>query len=186
METLLSEYAWLFRDAPSTIAGHKAVVHMKEGATPKLFSARPIPFPLRSAVEAELNRLVAGDILEPVDTTSTPIELASPIVCIPKQNGKMHICVDFKATINQYVFVDPHSFPRFEDIAAKLGGSEYFSKIDLTYAYLQMEVDKDSRKFMVIATHMGYNRYKRLPFGVSFAPAIFQKTMDKILAAWHT
>ena len=74
VKTLLSEFAWLFRDAPSTIAGHKAVVHMKEGA--KVFSARPIPFPLRSAVEAELNRLVAGDILEPVDTTSTPIEWA--------------------------------------------------------------------------------------------------------------
>ena len=182
VEPLLSEFAWVFREALSTIAGHKAVVHMKEGAIPKVFSARPIPFPLRSAVEAELNRLVAGDILEPVDTTSTPIEWASPIVCIPKQNGKMRICVDFKATINQYVFVDPHPLPRFEDIAAKLGGSEYFSKIDLSDAYLQMEVDKDSRKFMVIATHMGYYRYKRLPFGVSFAPAIFQKTMDKILA----
>ena len=53
--------------------------------------------------------------MEPVDTTSTPIEWASPIVCIPKQNGKMRICVDFKATINQYVFVDPHPLPRFED-----------------------------------------------------------------------
>ena len=55
VETLLSEFAWLLRDAPSTIAGHKAVVHMKEGAIPKVFSARPIPFPLRNAVEAELN-----------------------------------------------------------------------------------------------------------------------------------
>ena len=48
-------------------------------------------------------------------------------------------------------------------------------------AYLQMEVDVASRKYLVVATHTGYFRYKRLPFGVNFAPALFQKMMDKVL-----
>ena len=85
-------------------------------------------------------------------------------------------------TINPHVYVDPHPLPRFEDIIAKLSGSKTFSIVDLTDAYLQMEVDPSSRKFMVVATHKGYFQYKRLPFGVNFAPAIFQKTMEKILA----
>ena len=57
VEPLLSVFAWVFRETRSTIAGHKAVVHIKEGAITKVFSARPIhvPFPLWSAVEAELN-----------------------------------------------------------------------------------------------------------------------------------
>ena len=64
----------------------------------------------------------------------------------------------------------------------KLSGSTVFSIIDLTDAYLQLEVEEKSRKYMVIATHKGYYRYKRLPFGICFAPSIFQRTMDTILA----
>ncbi|KFD59941.1 hypothetical protein M514_07281 [Trichuris suis] len=45
-----------------------------------------------------------------------------------------------------------------------------------------MEVAPASRKYLVIATHKGYYRFKRLPFGVSFAPALFQKTMEQFLA----
>ena len=44
-----------------------------------------------------------------------------------------------------------------------------------------MEVGPASRKYLIIATHLGYFQFKKLTFGVSFAPAIFQKAMDKIL-----
>ena len=182
LASLLLEFGELFAEEPGTIVGHKAVVHLKEGAVPKLYSARPIPFPMKKAVEDELNRLVKQDILEIVDTTKNPIEWASPLVCVPKSSGGVRLCVDFRVTINPHVYVDPHPLPRFEDIIAKLSGSKTFSIVDLTDAYLQMEVDPSSRKFMVVATHKGYFQYKRLPFGVNFAPAIFQKTMEKILA----
>eukprot|EP00731_Ephydatia_muelleri_P010462 Em0005g1048a len=183
LASLLLEFGELFAEEPGTIVGHKAVVHLKEGAVPKLYSARPIPFPMKKAVEDELNRLVKQDILEIVDTTKNPIEWASPLVCVPKSSGGVRLCVDFRVTINPHVYVDPHPLPRFEDIIAKLSGSKTFSIVDFTDAYLQMEVDPSSRKFMVVATHKGYFHYKRLPFGVNFAPAIFQKTMEKILAA---
>ena len=182
IEGLLTQFKDLFSDEPGVIIGHKAVVHLKEGAVPRVCSARPVPFPIKGAVEAELDRLVKRNILEPVDTTVTPIEWASPIVVAMKSTGAIRICVDFKTTINQQVIMDPHPLPRFEDIMVKLSGSTVFSIIDLTDAYLQLEVEEKSRKYMVIATHKGYYRYKRLPFGICFAPSIFQKTMDTILA----
>ena len=182
IEGLLTQFKDLFSDEPGVIVGHKAVVHLKEGAVPRVCSARPVPFPIKGAVEAELDRLVKRNILEPVDTTVTPIEWASPIVVAMKSTGAIRICVDFKTTINQQVFMDPHPLPRFEDIMVKLSGSTVFSIIDLTDAYLQLEVEEKSRKYMVVATHKGYYRYKRLPFGICFAPSIFQKTMDTILA----
>ena len=86
------------------------MVHLKDGAILKVFSARPVPFPLRNAVEAEIDRLVREDILEAVDTTETHIEWASPIVCVPKCDGTVRLCVDFKGTINQHY---PHQLPRF-------------------------------------------------------------------------
>lgn len=131
---------------------------------------------------AELNRLLEEDILEPVDTTTTSIEWASPIVIATKSNGSIRICGDFRVTINPHVQIDNYPLPHFEDITAKLSGGKYFTKIDLKDAYLQLKVHPDSRKYLVIITQRGYFAYKRLPFGVSFAPALFQRTMDQILS----
>ena len=72
--------------------------------------------------------------------------------------------------------------PKPDEIFASLTGGEKFSKIDLSSAYQQMVLDESSREYVTINTQKGLYRYTRLPFGVSSAPAIFQRTMDTILA----
>lgn len=52
----------------------------------------------------------------------------------------------------------------------------------LTEAYLQIEVDEESKKFLVINTPQGLFQYNRLPFGVKCAPAIFQQIMDSMIS----
>ena len=44
-----------------------------------------------------------------------------------------------------------------------------------------MMLDDKSKKFMVINTHKGLYQYSCLLFGISSAPAIFQRAMDNIL-----
>ena len=56
-----------------------------------------------------------------------------------------------------------------------------FSKIDLTQAYLQLEVDEESKKYLTINTHKGLYRYNRLLFRIASAPAIWQRTTEQIL-----
>ena len=56
-----------------------------------------------------------------------------------------------------------------------------FSKIDLWHAYLQMELDDGARELCTINTHKGLYQYNRLPFGVSSAPAIWQRAMEQVL-----
>lgn len=56
-----------------------------------------------------------------------------------------------------------------------------FTKLDLSQAYQQILLDEESKKLLVINTHQGLFRYNRLPFGVSSAPGIFQRTMETIL-----
>ena len=68
-----------------------------------------------------------------------------------------------------------------DDLFASLAGGVAFSKLDLANAYQQLELDDDSKKFFTVNTHKGLFRYNRLPFGVSSAPAIFQRTMDSLL-----
>ena len=48
-------------------------------------------------------------------------------------------------------------------------------------AYLQIELDDESKQFLVINTHKGLYCFNRLPYGVASAPALFQKVMDQVL-----
>ena len=51
----------------------------------------------------------------------------------------------------------------------------------MSQAYQQLILEEESREFVVVNTHRGLFRYKRLPFGVSSAPGIFQRVMEAIL-----
>ena len=66
-------------------------------------------------------------------------------------------------------------------IFATLAGGKKFSKLDLSQAYQQLLLNKESSKLVTINTHRGLYRYSRLPFGVASAPAMFQQVMDTIL-----
>ena len=77
--------------------------------------------------------------------------------------------------------VDQFPMPTPEDLFATLAGGQAFTKLDLSQAYQQVTLEPDSCKYVTINTHRGLYQYKRLPFGVASAPAMFQEIMEKIL-----
>ena len=72
--------------------------------------------------------------------------------------------------------LDKYSIPNV-DLFAKLSGGCFFSKIDLSQAYLQLPLDDKSKKFVVINTPKGLFRFTRLPFGISASPGTFQDNL---------
>ncbi len=100
---------------------------------------------------------------------------------VVKPNSNVRICADFKVGINQYLDVQKYPLPLIEDILHTLTGGKQFSKIDLADAYLQVEVEESSRKYLVVSTHKGLFRYKRLPFGLASAQAIFQCAIESVI-----
>ena len=99
----------------------------------------------------------------------------------PKKDGKVRICEDHKVTVNLYLDVDQHPPPRLEELFATLANGKAFTKIDLSQAYQQLQLEESSAQYLTINTPMGLYQYTRLPFGVASAPAIFQRAMDMIL-----
>ena len=67
----------------------------------------------------------------------------TPIVVVPKTNG-VRLCGDFKVTINPNVIPEHYPLPNAEDMFASLNGGNVFSKIDLTHAYQQLEMNEAS------------------------------------------
>ena len=98
-----------------------------------------------------------------------------------KSNGIACICGDYKVTVNQAVKVNQYPITRIDDLFASLSGGKKFTKLELSHAYQQVQLDKASHQYATINTHKGLFRYNRLPFGVSSAPCIFQQIMEMLL-----
>ncbi|XP_054290006.1 uncharacterized protein K02A2.6-like [Macrosteles quadrilineatus] len=182
VKEVLKDFEDVFSEGHGKIKGYKAQIHVQEDANPQHFSARRVPFPLKKRIESELARLVNEDIIEEVDPATTAIPWATPTVNVEKDDGSIRICGDFRVTLNPNLVPENAIIPTFEELTNKVAGGQEFSKIDLRDAYLQMEVTEEHRKYLVIATHSGYYRYKRLPFGISSSPGIFQRYMERLLA----
>ena len=177
LEEVLKEFKEVFQDELGMLKGVTAKIYTDPGATPSFYSARPVPYALREKVEAGLERLQKQGIIEPVQFS----DWAAPIVPILKNDGSVRICGDYKITINQAAKLDRYPIPRIDDLFASLAGGKTFSKLDLSHAYQQIQLDKKSRQYVTVNTHRGLFQYTRLPFGVSSAPSIFQRVMENLL-----
>ncbi|XP_062405896.1 uncharacterized protein K02A2.6-like [Sardina pilchardus] len=174
---MLSNAGKVFQEGIGTLKHMKAQIVLEDEAVPKFHKARQVPYALRPKVENELHKLENEGILSKVDWS----EWATPIVPVVKGNGSVRICGDFKVTINPVLKAEQYPLPRIDDIFAALGQGKRFSKIDLAQAYLQMEMDESSKKYLTINTTKGLYQYNRLVFGIASAPAIWQKAMEQVL-----
>ena len=77
----------------------------------------------------------------------------------PMSNDDIRLCADFKVTINKHLEVDSNLLPKPANIAS-LNGGTLFSKLDLSQAYEQLEIDERCRDSLTINTHLGLFHYK--------------------------
>ena len=150
---------------------------MQEDAQPKFCKPRSVPLPLKEAIEEELDRLERIGVIEKVAYSRS----ATPLVCVPKKDGRIRLCGDYKDTLNQVLNVEQYPLPKPEDLFATLAGGDKFTVLDLTQAYQQLLLDDNSRQYVTVNTHRSLYRYTRLPYEVASAPTIFQRVMDTIL-----
>ena len=177
LDRLLKRYGDVFHNELGTLQGIQAKLVVQENTTPKFFKPRSVPYAIRGAIEKDLERLESLGVIEKVNYS----DWAAPIVPVPKADGSVRICGDYKVTVNPVLQVDQHPVPKAEDLFASLAGGKKFTKLDLSHAYQQVLLEPESRKYVTINTHKGLYSYNRLPFGVASAPAVFQQTMEKIL-----
>ena len=76
MRTTIQNHPSVFKPGLGTVKGITAKLEMKPDARPKFCKARPVPYALQQAVEAEYNRLESEGIVERVEFS----EWATPMV----------------------------------------------------------------------------------------------------------
>ena len=163
------QFPSLFDGKMGKIDGVKVKLHIDKDVTPVTQRHRRIPFHVRKEVEAEIKRLEDLDVIE---TVSGPTPWVSPVVIVPKKSKGVRVCIDMREA-NKAISREKHPMPTVEDLMSDLNSSTVFSKLDLSNAYHQLELDESSRYITTFTTHVGLRRYKRLLFGVNAASEIF-------------
>ncbi len=77
---------------------------------------------------------------------------------------------------------DIYPLPRLEELVEVASGNEFYATLDLKEAYLQVEIEENSRDITIFSDGVSLYRFKRLPFGLNCSPAIFSRQMAQILA----
>ena len=122
---------------------------------------------------------------------------ASPIVAVPKKTEpgeppRRRLCVDYRVINSLFPEVQKaHSKAKgvltlvpllqIDHIYAGLRGSKVFSTFDLRSEYHHMELSPEARAKSAFVTPMDKFEFTRCPFGLSQAPAYFQRLINKVI-----
>ena len=134
-------------------------IKLRNDAKPFALNApRRIAIPLLPKVKEELQRMEALGVISKIEE---PTEWCSPIVVVPKPNGKVRICVDL-TKLNTSVCRERHILPSVEQTLAQVGDAKYFSKLDANSVFWQIELAPESSKLTTFITPFG--RYALIVF----------------------
>ena len=100
---------------------------------------------------------------------------------VPKGDRSTRSCVDYHK-LNSVTILDQYPLPQIQYIFDQVGGSTIFSSLDLKAGYWQLAVAEDRIEKTAFRCHLGHYEFLRMPIGLTNAPAVFQRMMDKVLA----
>ena len=136
----------------------------------------------KQIIDTEVKKMLDAQIIQP---SKSP--WSSPVVLVEKKDGSIRFCVDYRK-LNLITTKDVYPLPRIDDSLASLQGKKWFSTLDFTAGYHQIPMNEHSRAKTAFITHGGLYEFKVMPFGLTSAPATFQRFMDVVLAGlkWNS
>lgn len=179
LDELLKKYEDTFQGdvKMKTVPNETVHIELEPDVQPIYMKPRPVPYARKKQIEDELDHLERSGIITKIEQS----DWGTPIVPVDKPDGSVRICADYKLTLNKVVKDFNYPIPRIEDIYAQMTGGKFFCTLDLSKAYLHLEMDEQSALLQSISTHKGIYRVNRLMFGIKIAPGKWQQLMDKVL-----
>ena len=183
LQALLEEHQEVFRPGRGGTGNPSLLKHrIQTGDHPpvkrRAYRASPEK---RKEIDRQVQGLLEDGIIE---ESCSP--WSSPVVLVRKKNNTWRFCVDYRG-LNSVTIKDSHPLPRVDDTLDALSGATWFSTLDFSDGYWQLEVAQEDREKTAFTTGQGLYQFRSMPMGLTNAPATFQRVMELVLKGlpWH-
>ena len=177
-KSLLFKWSDIFSTSPTDLGRTDLIKHEI-----KLTDDTPFKEPYRRITPAlyEEVRIHLKEMLEAGAIRPSQSPYSSNVVLVRKKDGSLRFCIDYRK-LNSRIVKDAYTLPRIDDTIDTLIGAKYFSKLDLRSGYWQAEVkEEDTEKTAFTVGNLGFYECNRMAFGLTNAPATFQRLMERCM-----
>nr|VZI14049.1 unnamed protein product [Spirometra erinaceieuropaei] len=173
----LAPFTSVFTWADQAIGRCNVVQHRINtgSAPPQHLPPRRIPFHFREELDKMVENMLQQGIIQP---SSSP--WAAPVTLVKKKDNSLRLCVDYRR-LNAITVRDAFPLPRMDDLLASMAGKKFFSTLDLSSSYWQIEVHPEDRAKTAFSLPSGLFEFTTLPMGLANAAATCQRLMQKLL-----
>ena len=102
------------------------------------------------------------------------------MVIVGKKDGSNRICVEYRK-LNAATKFDAYPMPWIDELLDNIGQSKYLTMLDLAKGYWQVPMAEKDKEKTAFSSPLGLLQFTTMPFGLSGAPATFQRLMDQVL-----
>ena len=166
------------------LAPHREGIDHKIGLREQANGAPPaLPWgPLYNMSKDELLvlRKTLDDLLAKGYIRSSNSEAAAPVLFARKPGGGLRFCCDYRA-LNAITKADRYPLPLIPETLRNLTGAQWLTKVDVVSAFHQIRMAKGEEYKTAFRTRFGSFEWMVCPFGLSGAPATFQRYINTLL-----
>ena len=143
---------------------------------------RRIPIGQQEEFDKEIASMLEKGAIEPGQSP-----WASPVVLVRKKDGSLRFCIDYRK-LNQVTQFDAYPLPRVDETLEAVGGSKFFTTLDLLSGYWQVGLTPEARLKSAFCVRSGLYLWNVMPFGLCNAPSTFERLMETVLQGlqWRT
>ena len=177
VQRLVIEYQDTLTDKPGKTSLVKHVIRMKDNNDTFRQKAYVLPQAMKPIMDKEVQQLLELGIIEKSNS-----EYHSPCMLVKKPNGSFRFVFDARMC-NAHSKMDAEPMNDQKAIEEEFAQCHYFSILDASSGFFQIELDKDSRKYTAFSAGNDTTLYQfqRLPFGLHSSTATWCRLMRIVL-----
>ena len=175
---LLAKYADVF---PQTLPMQLPPQRPNDHRIPLMTDAPPLCLPTyrMSLTELDALRDHLKELLDHGFIRPSQSPYGAPVLFVKKKDGRLRLCVGYRA-LNKQTVRDAYPLPRIDEMLDRLQSAVSFSKLDLVSGYHQLRMHPADIPKTAFRTRYGHFQFTVLPFGLTGAPASFQRLMNTV------